>query len=230
MTPDDLHQRLREQRDLFNEAHSTRLHRAISWWRAAKEQDGNADLQFITAWIALSACSVTDESQAGEDGLLRLIERLVALDKEQAIYNMLWHQYSGPVKALLKNQFVYGPFWDAQRLNSGGREYREGKEHRQGSVSDWKVRFERSSVEALNCLSRKKVPELLAITLERLGVLKAQVIGGGATFNSRVNREQVETGAGLLMTLLPVVLNIMLEHPHDDWGELAFPVVTDQIL
>ena len=96
-----------------------------------------------------------------------------------------------------------------------------------GLKRDWKERFERSSVEALNCLSRKKVPELLALTLERLSVLQEQVIGGGATFNSRVNREQVETGSSLLMTLLPVVLNIMLEHPHEDWGTLAFPVVSN---
>ena len=39
MTPDELHERLRAQRDLFNEEHSTRLHRAISWWRAAQEQN-----------------------------------------------------------------------------------------------------------------------------------------------------------------------------------------------
>ena len=68
---------------------------------------------------------------------------------------------------------------------------------------------------------------MLALTLERLSVLQEQVIGGGATFNSRVNREQVETGSSLLMTLLPVVLNIMLEHPHEDWGTLAFPVVSN---
>ncbi|MEE3190361.1 MAG: hypothetical protein VX281_05330, partial [Pseudomonadota bacterium] len=120
-------------------------------------------------------------------------------------------------KALLKNQFVYGPFWEAQRQVAVNPT----------AESDWKERFERSSVEALNCLSRKKVPELLALTLERLSVLQEQVIGGGATFNSRVNREQVETGSSLLMTLLPVVLNIMLEHPHEDWGTLAFPVVSN---
>jgi hypothetical protein len=217
MTPDELHERLREQRDLFNEEHSTRLHRAISWWRAAQDQQGNADLQFITAWISLSACCLTDESQPGNSSFLTLIEQLVSLDKEQAIYEMLWHQYSGSVKALIKNQFVYGPFWEAQRLAAVNP----------ATQSDWKERFERSSVEALNCLSRKKVPELLALTLERLSVLQKQVIGGGATFNSRVNREQVETGSSLLMTLLPVVLNIMLEHPHEDWGTLAFPVVSN---
>jgi len=217
VTADELHERLRAQRDLFNEEHSTRLHRAISWWRAASEQQGNADLQFITAWISLNACCLADGQQPGESNFLPLIERLVALDTGQAIYEMIWHQYSGPVKALLKNPYVYGPFWEAQRRARVG----------DTEESDWRERFERSSVEALNYLSRKRVPELLALTLERLSVLQAQVIGGGATFNSRVNREQVETGAGLLMTLLPVVLDIMLKHPHEDWGTLAFPVVND---
>lgn len=209
-TPETLQNRLREQRDLFNEAHSTRLHRAISWWRAATEQTGNADLQFVTAWISLNACCLTDEQQPGSRGVMPLLERLVALDTDQAIYHTLWHQYSGPVKALLKNPYVYGPFWEAQR----------------GADNQWQEHFERSSVEALNCLSRKKVPELLALTLERLSVLQAQVIGGGATFASRVNREQVDTGAALLMSLLPTIIQLMLNHPDEDWGELAFPVVS----
>ena len=56
-------------------------------------------------------------------------------------------------------------------------------------------------------------------------MLQDQVLGGGATFASQVNREQVETGAALLLSLLPVFLDIMLHNPDEDWGELAYPVV-----
>ncbi|MEK9711774.1 MAG: hypothetical protein VW258_04330 [Thalassolituus sp.] len=210
MTPDVLHEELRQQRDLFTEEHSTRLHRAISWWRAAEAQAGNPDLQFVTAWISLNACCLTADSLDGDVDFLPWIQRLVSLDKDNAIYDLLWHQYSGPVKALIKNPYVFKPFWEAQR---------EGSE-------DWKTQFDASSVEALNCLSRKKVPELLSITLDRLDVLRQQVICGGATFESRVNRDQVTTGAQLLLTLLPVVLALMLKHPHESWGSLAFPVVS----
>jgi hypothetical protein len=122
---------------------------------------------------------------------------------------MLWHEYSGPVKALIKNPYVYAPFWAAQR----------------GQCDDWKIQFERSSVEALNYLSRKRIAELLSLTLDRLNVLHNQVLCGGATYQSRVNREQVETGVQLLMSLLPVMLEIMLVNPDEEWGELAYPIV-----
>ncbi|HBS42504.1 MAG TPA: hypothetical protein DEA26_07480 [Oceanospirillales bacterium] len=214
ITPDSLKEQLRQQRDLFHEAHATRLHRAISWWRAALAQEGQTDLQFITAWISLNACALTAQQNESPD-FLPLMQRLVRLDQEQSLYGLLWHTYSGPVKALIKNPYVYGPFWEAQRAAD--------------SVSDWRSGFEKASVEALNCLSRKKVPELLSITLERLSVLQDQVLGGGATYASQVNREQVETGAKLLLSLLPVILNIMLHHPDEDWGELAYPVLKQPV-
>ena len=208
LTPDILHERLRAQRDLFNQDHSTRLHRAISWWRAAQQQSDDSDMRFISAWISLMACSVSAES-AGDADVLPLLRRLVELDQDERIYDLLWHTYSGPVRALIKNPYVYAPFWAAQR----------------GECDDWRQLFERSSVEALNCLSRRKVAELLAITLERLSVLRAQVLGGGATYGSSVNREQVTVGGELLLSLLPVVLDIMLNHPHEQWGPLVYPVV-----
>jgi len=214
MTPDEFQQRLRDQRDLFNEEHSTRLHRANSWWRAALEQKDNPDLQFITAWVSLSCCSLTRDQQITEVDFLQLIHRLISLDSQQQVYDVIWHRYSGPVKALIKNPYVYRQFWQAQR--DADRLFGH----------DWKAGFERSSVEALNCLSRRKVEDLLVITLDRLTVLREQVMGGGATYQGSVNREQVTTGAQLLMALIPVILQIMLEHPEEDWGPLAYPVTS----
>ena len=54
----ELKQQLRSQRDLFNQDHNTRLHRALSWLKAASEQveAGNEDQAFINLWISFSAC------------------------------------------------------------------------------------------------------------------------------------------------------------------------------
>lgn len=211
-----LKQRLRDQRDLFNQLHSTRLHRALSWLQAAENQADDKDMQFISAWISFSACSFSSanasdgaHSLAEQQDFQRFIQQLVELDKQQKIYHCLWHQYSGPVKALIKNPYVFAPFWQSLRDNN----------------EDWHAKFDRSSVDALNYLSRKKVPELLGIVLDRLQVLHNQVVGGGATYQSQVNREQVEDGARLLMTLMPIIIDIMLESSEHNWGELAYPVV-----
>lgn len=61
--------------------------------------------------------------------------------------------------------------------------------------------------------------------LDRLQVLHNQVVGGGATYRSKINRQQVEDGAALMMTLLPIMIDIMLDAADHDWGELAYPVV-----
>lgn len=208
-----LKERLRDQRDLLNELQSTRLHRALSWLAAAQQQNNDADLRFILSWISFSACCVVgdDGTQPLEEqqAFRQFIEQLVELDHDEKIYHCLWHQFSGPVRALIKNPYVFAPFWQSQRLQN----------------DDWKQAFDLSSVAALNALSRKKVPELLGNVLDRLYVLHHQVVRGGATYQSRVNREQVEDGADLLLALMPTVIDIMLRHNDHDWGELAYPVV-----
>jgi len=209
---DVLKERLRAQRDLLNELHSTRLHRALSWLQAAQAQQDDDDLRFISGWIAFSACcSVDAGGQPLEDqqAVQRFVQQLVNFDQYKKIYHCLWRQYSGPVKALLKNPYVFAPFWVSQRAGH----------------DDWRIAFDESSVAALNCLSRKKVPELLTLVLDRLFVLHNQVVRGGATYKSRVNREQVRDGADLLLTLVPVFIDIMLDAQDQDWGELAYPVV-----
>jgi len=209
----DLKQRLRDQRDLLNELQSTRLHRALSWLLAAEQHQKDDDLRFICSWISFSACCYVEESGdfplEEQQPFQQFIQQLVALDKNERIYDCLWHQFSGPVKALIKNPYVFSPFWESQRR---GNDY-------------WKAAFDQSSVAALNFLSRKKVPELLGIVLDRLYVLHNQVVRGGATYQSRVNREQVIDGGDLLEALMPVIIDIMLTHNDHGWGELAYPVV-----
>ncbi len=209
----DLKQRLRDQRDLLNELQSTRLHRALSWLAAAEQHGDDADLRFVCGWISFNACCYVEEEGDSpleeQQAFQRFIQQLVLLDQDERIYDCLWHQFSGPVKALIKNPYVFAPFWWSQRA----------------ADDSWRTAFDQSSVAALNFLSRRKVPQLLSLVLDRLYVLRNQVVRGGATYQSRVNREQVGDGGDLLMALMPVVIDIMLTHSDHDWGELAYPVI-----
>ena len=210
-----LKQQLKKQRPYLNDTHATRLHRAISWLACASEQDNNIDLQLISLWISFNACFAVDEggseSLAEREAFQCFIRKLVAKDEKQEIYACLWQTYSGPVKALIKNPYVFHGFWAAKRLNKQNE--------------SWRVLFDQSSVAALNSLSRKQVPELLSIVLDRLFVLRNQLLHGGATYQSQVNRAQVEDGAQLLGALLPVITQIMLQTPDEDWGEIYYPVL-----
>jgi len=59
----------------------------------------------------------------------------------------------------------------------------------------------------------------------RLYVLRNQLVHGGATWASRVNRAQVRDGAAILDVIVPQILSIMLDHPEHDFSEVLYPVV-----
>jgi hypothetical protein len=211
-TADTLMAELALQEDVLNSNHATRLHRAISWLKSA-EQAQSVDIEFISLWISFSACCSIDhcgdEPLESHEPFQQFIELIVDNDSENQIYSCLWEEYSGHVKSLVKNPFVFHPFWVAQR---NGTNY-------------WQDEFDQSSIKALNALSRKRVPELCSVVLDRLFVLRNQIIHGGATFEGRVNREQVQDGAGLLGTLMPVILEIMLKADDEAWGDVRYPVI-----
>jgi hypothetical protein len=204
--------RLKEKQSTMDEQLATRLHRAISWLHSAEEA-GSADMEFIALWISFSACCSID--QAGDhpleshDQFNAFVDQLVVMDSDKRIYSCLWEEYSGHVKALIRNPYVFHPFWVSQRAQD----------------TLWENEFNQSSVNAINALSRQRVAELCRIVLDRLFVLRNQLIYGGATYKGRINREQVEDGAGLLGTLMPTVIDIMLNSEGSDWGDVAYPVV-----
>ena len=207
--------KLKTQRPSLSDTHATRLHRSISWLGCACEQENNQDLKLISLWISFNACFAVDEggseSLAERYAFQRFIEKIVSHDQSDGIYASLWQTYSGPVKALIKNPYVFHDFWAAKRLDK--------------QDESWRARFDESSVAALNCLSRKQVPELLSIVLDRLFVLRNQLLHGGATYQSQVNRAQVADGGQLLGSLLPNMIDIMLHTPEEDWGEIYYPVL-----
>ena len=212
---ESLKQRLKQKREQLSDTHSTRLHRAISWLKCAAEQQDDVDLQLISLWIAFNACYAVDqggsESLAERFAFQGFVEKLVKYDTQHAIYACLWETYSGPVKALIKNPYVYSGFWQAKREDVNS--------------NDWQESFDRLSVSALNHLSRQNVPELLGIVLDRLFVLRNQLIHGGATYGSQVNREQVQDGAQLLSSLVPIMIDIMLNADTENWGSIYYPVL-----
>jgi hypothetical protein len=220
---ESLKTQLRSHRDDFSQVHSTRLHRSLSWLKAAAEQieSDNLDQAFINLWISFSACFYME----GDAPIAPFIDKLIDLDIEHKIYDCLWHEYSVSVKALIKNPYVFEDFWQAQRAvdavsNDSGQE--------KALSEAWRASFDRSSVEALNYLSRKKVAPLFSIVLDRLYVLRNQVLQGGATYQSRVNREQVTDGVNLLASIMPIIVSIMLDSADQDWGEIAYPVISQQ--
>ena len=60
---------------------------------------------------------------------------------------------------------------------------------------------------------------------DRLHVLKNQLVHGGATWNSSVNRDQVRDGARTLGFLVPIFVDLMMDNQGENWGLPYYPVV-----
>ena len=111
----------------------------------------------------------------------------------------------------MENHFVFNPFWQ----HTNGIE----------GFEDWEVRFRHSSRSFAQAFQSGDSVKVLSFVFDRLYVLRNQLVHGGATWNSSVNRAQVRDGAAILGFLLPVFVDLMMDHPQEDWGRPFYPVV-----
>ncbi len=200
-------QSLKAQVDSLDQGLYLRLYRSLSWLSAASKYANDADMAFINLWIALKALVQNSDQKCDFSSFATFIDEQ---DQQGTIYSVCWHEYNDIIRALVKNPFLYDEFWAFQRGQS--------EQHQ------WQSFFDDASVSALNALSRKQTDVIISIAFERLSILHQQVLDGGATWQSQVNREQIESGLQLLVSLLPHVMVILLE-ANKPWGEVAYPVV-----
>jgi len=200
----------------FPETMGLRVHRAISWIGRAEVCDDDHDARFIFLWIAFNA-AYADEREfqsvaIGERAaFVDYFGKLVARDEERRIYSALWQRFSGPVRTLMENRFVFNPFW--QHINGID------------GFEDWEERFRTSSRSFAHAFQSGDSAKVLSFVFDRLYVLRNQLVHGGATWNSGVNRAQVRDGAAILGFLMPVFVNLMMDNPKEDWGRPFYPVV-----
>lgn len=192
-----------------------RVHRAVSWLGRAERCGDDDDARFIFLWIALNAAysdEIQRESTPEQTILDRFLKRLVELDRENLLYELVWSKFPGPFRLLLENRYVFQPFWD----------YRNGKiEERQ-----WERSFAGARKKAhLALRDRSRTDTVLAIVLARLYTLRNQLIHGGATWHSSVNRDQVRDGTAILADLVPRVIHLLMANPEEDWGDPCYPVI-----
>ncbi len=212
-TADQLKAKLKECGATHPEASRVRLHRAISWLRRAESESDDLDAQFIFLWIAFNAAYAKEFGfeQSERDQLRQFFVLLLSVDTEKCLHQLIFKQYSGPVRTMMDNKFVFEPFWNALRMHdSSGR---------------WEEQFSASKRAAMKSIMESQTEIVLSIMFDRLYVLRNQLVHGGATWNSAVNREQVKDGAHILCSLIPIIIDFMLDHPELDFGAIAFPVI-----
>lgn len=213
MTAQALKERHREIRDGQPEALRLRIHRALSWLIRSEQESEDLDTRFILQWIALNAAYAREfgREETERDRVRGFFETLVKRDSERRLHQALFQQFSGPVRTLIDNKFTFEPFWTAMRTHdSSGR---------------WEESFSNGKKAAFAAVMQGDTTKVLGIVFDRLYVLRNQLVHGGATWDSQLNRSQIADGAAILGTLVPLVLSIMIEESEQDYGEVLYPVV-----
>ncbi|WP_417614187.1 hypothetical protein [Oceanisphaera sp.] len=211
-----LKERQREERESYPEGLALRVHRALSWLHRA-EQSEDEDGRFIFLWIAFNAAYA---NELGEQRMFegerfnRYLEKLVGLDSRQQLYNLVWQRYSGAIRVLLDNIYVYQPFWD----------------HSNGLVSgdEWQSRFAAAKQTANIALASKNTTLVLSVVFNRLYTLRNQLVHGGATWNSSMNRQQLKDANAILGDAVPIIISIMMDNADALWGNASYPPVTGE--
>lgn len=206
------------------EQNTIRMQRAWSWHARSKEVEFD-DEKFIFLWIAFNAAYGTKLPDARVNKKVHewqrfgdFVREIVERDSKNAIRTTLWEKFSGPVRMLLKNEFVFRPFWDWVQ----GRQ--EGK--------DWESELKKRNQQVNKALGNDDVSGVLEEVLSRFYVLRNQIFHGGKTFNKSLGQEQVRDGSRIMEALVPLILQIMQDDIDDEksgsgivWGTLNYPRV-----
>lgn len=205
--------RQRAERDQYPEAIGLRIHRALSWLHRAEQCD-DEDGRFIFLWIAFNAAysnELGDNKIAEGQQFNQFLKRLIELDKKKTLHQIIWQQYSGAVRLLLDNHFVYQPFWN--HLNG------------QSGFENWQTHFSQAKKASQLALAANDTATVLNIVFSRLYTLRNQLVHGGATWNSKTNREQLRDANRILGDIVPTVIEILMDNTSAHWGEACYPVV-----
>ena len=216
-----------------------RMRRAESWLaradRAASESEktgagaddtGFACERFLFLWISFNAAYGYEMMEDGthvayleeKKKFTKFLYEIVRRDREGTIRNILWEQYSGPVRVLLKNKYVFKPFWESVRGSPSG--------------GDWEQQFEKEKRQSNRALENGNVERVLEIVFLRLYVLRNQIFHGGATFTAGWGGDQIRDGSRIMAALVPAILDIMradlAANPDTDaWGKVAYPRINE---
>ncbi len=190
-----------------------RVHRALSWLEQA-EQTTDLDTRFIFLWIAFNAIYAKDFSgvRGADKGLfIEFLHRISQLDGEQRLYDLVWQTYSGSIRILLDNRYTFQPFWD----------------YHNGVISevDWQASFEQNKQRALTALADKNTVAILNAVFAHLYTLRNQIVHGGATHGSSVNRAQLKDACRILGDILPAMIEIVMMNADREWSKPFYPVV-----
>ncbi len=187
--------------------------RAISWIQRAEQEKEDPDAAFLFYWIAFNSLyAIESEERLSERQRFRdFLSEIVSLDRDSLLREALVSLFDPHGLALLNTPYVYKPFWDALPQPT--------------PHSYWQDRLSTGRQQAKSALHSRKTAILMSMLFDRVYVLRNQLVHGGATHGSKLNREVIEAGHVFLGQIVPRLTAILLRHPEVQLGPVIYPVV-----
>lgn len=190
---------------------AVRFHRACSWLAEVEEMDPDdqSDLVLIQQWVAFNALygqwdEVAHEPAPDRSRWMAFLKEIKDLDEEQRLAQMLVAERE-LVLEILGNSYLNRSYWRAE-------------------CPEQQQKFARAKFEAQSWYFERRFLVILEQVLERVYLLRCQIVHGAATCGSQLNRDALAICTRILRLFMPIVLQIWIDHGSDrDWGALCYP-------
>ncbi|QDU82385.1 hypothetical protein Pla110_41400 [Polystyrenella longa] len=186
-----------------------RIHRACSWLEQVEKLEASHDQQLILLWISLNTLygvwnpkdrtPVSDASSWAD-----FLKKIVKLDHDDCLASIL-RKHRKLVMAILEDEHLSKFFWQDPTPKRAGQSK--------------KVMY-----DARTWYLEERWGLLLNRVMERIYLVRCQLVHGAATCGGKLNRTALRRCATMLGHLQPVFLTILINHgAREDWGLMCYP-------
>jgi hypothetical protein len=187
-----------------------RVHRACSWMQCVEESDDTAvDERLVFQWVALNAlygqwndarCEPLPDGKT-IDGFFELLFRI---DADGQLAQLLTDERA-LVMSIFEDPYLSGYFWEEP---SAGRAKQTMSTRHKANTWYLETRW----------------PMILDRLIERIYLLRCQIVHGAATCRGKLNRHALRQCSSMLERLIHTVILIVIDHGAEhDWGTLCYP-------
>lgn len=188
-----------------------RLHRTFSWLARCEtiEAGKDYDLQLICLWVGFNGLYGKWDEQRREPFADRqswrdFLARLLTIDVAGHLSKMLLDQRE-LVMSILDDEYLSSFFWEEPT------DVRANKS-------------KKAKYDARTWYVENKWGMILDRLLERVYLLRCQLIHGAATFGGKLNRPSLKNCVSMMRQLLnAVLLAVIDDEAKEDWGVMCYP-------